>query len=153
MGLLKPRIVTHEAFDGAIRVLEAPGSADWKISEERSEGEGFTVRMLKFEKPRQLELLAKIYTLTNGAAPVAPERTDWRSVFALMFKTITNVSMLSTNEAVIDGEADAPRRIRERREVKGHQQFIITAIGVPKAFEARADDIERWFGSVTFTAA
>lgn len=151
MGLFKPRIVAHEAFDGAIRVLEAPGSADWKVSEVRDDGDGFTVRMLKFERPK-LELTAKIYTLTNGVEPVAPERTDWRSIFAAMFTTITSVTMLAPNEAVIDGESETPLRVRERRTANAHQQFIVTALGSPKAFEDRADDIERWFATVTFDA-
>lgn len=162
----KPRIVADVAFDGAIRVLETPDSSDWRISEDRRDGDGFSVRVLKYVLPLQpmpLALLAKIYELTE--AP--PTKTDWRAVFASMFSEIVDVSetavtqltmaaSLPAEEVVMNGVGAEPRvplRIRERRSVSGHQQFIVTAIGTPEAFDERKADIDRWFETSAFVPA
>src|SRR5438105_14163267 len=78
-----PRIVTHEAFDGAIRVIESPAgwSPEWEASEEQREGDGFNVIGLKYVlplAPRRLILRAKIYTLSEP--PPDSRNTDFREV-------------------------------------------------------------------------
>ncbi len=163
-----PSVVAHVAFDGAVRVIETPRGDGWVPSEESREGAGFTVMVLKYilpATPAPLALLAKVYTHGEDAAPPAdPSTTDWRQIFRPLLSEISGLSTLATRqltmtkalpacEAVLDGigaDAGLPLRIRERRAVLDRELFIVTAMGSPALFEARAADIDRWFDSTTF---
>ncbi len=162
------RIRVHIAFDGAIRVLETPASEGWQIDEDQRRGADFTVRVLKYilpMDPMPLALLAKIYSVEGGAAPPRdPATLDWQSVFGALFSSFSNVELrgsqqltmtdsLTATEAVLDGvSADlaVPLRIRERRAVLNHEEFIVTAMGSTAAFEQHATEIEQWFSTSAF---
>lgn len=162
-------IISHVAFGGAVRVLEAPLGEGWEYDENQREGDGFTVMVLKYllpASPTPLALLAKIYTVQPGyAPPEEPERTDWRAAFGPLFATIDNVAvqaaqlttmggtLLPACEAIVDGTgsgSDAPLRIRERRAILGAEQFIVTAMGPPDLFAAHAADVDQWFATAAF---
>lgn len=160
--------MAHVAFDGAIRIFEAPTSEGWQIDEQQRSGDGFTAMVVKYVLPMDpipLALLAKIYTVDSDRTPPEdPSTTDWRAVFQPLFAEFSNVAAgpgkqltmadsLSGLEAVIDGtsaDTGAPLRIRERRSVLGREQFIVTAMGVPTAFDEHHDEIDRWFSTSTF---
>jgi len=162
-------VISHVAFDGAVRVLEAPLDEGWEYDEAQREGDGFTVMVLKYllpASPTPLALLAKIYTIAPGyTPPEAPERTDWRMAFGPLFAVIENVAVQTTTqttmagtslpacEAIVDGpggDAGASLRIRERRAVLAEQQFIVTAMGPPELLAAHAADVEKWFATAVF---
>jgi hypothetical protein len=162
-------VISHVAFDGAVRVLEAPLGEGWAYDEAEREGDGFTVMVLKYllpAEPTPLALLAKIYTVEPGYTPPEdPERTDWRMAFGPLFAVIENVAVHPTRqttmagtslpacEAIVDGpsgDAGAPLRIRERRAVLAEQQFIVTAMGPPELLAAHAVDVEKWFATAVF---
>jgi hypothetical protein len=164
----RPRILAHIAFGGAIRVLETPTSAGWQNAEDQRQGEDFTVMVLKYilpMEPMPLALLAKIYTAQGaGAPPQDPSTTDWRAAFQTLFSSFSNVETrgsqqltmtdsLAAVEAVIEGTGSnpsVPLRIRERRSVLGNEQFIVTAMGSPAAFEGHGEEIEQWFSTSAF---
>lgn len=115
--------------------------------------------------PVPLALLAKIYAVDDGRQkPQDPRQTDWREVFQPLFSSFTAVqthpaqqltmkSSLEAMEAVIDGVGAEPAvslRVRERRAVAGQEQFIVTAMGTPGAFEEHASEIESWFSTSAF---
>ena len=162
-------VISHVAFDGSVRVLEAPLDEGWQYDEAEREGDGFKVMVLKYllpATPTPLALLAKIYTIEPGSTPPEdPERTDWRAAFEPLFAVIENVAVqparqttmagtsLPAYEAIIDGpsgDEGAPLRIRERRSVLGEQQFIVTAMGPPELVAAHAIDVEKWFATAVF---
>jgi hypothetical protein len=164
----QPRILAHIAFDGAIRVFESPTSEGWQNSENHRAGDGFTVMVLKYilpMSPMPLALLAKIYTVEGTRDPPEdPKTTDWRAAFQALFSTFSGVETraakqltmtdsLDAFEAVLDGigaEPAVPLRVRERRARLGSEQFIVTAMGSPVAFEEHADEIDRWFSTSAF---
>jgi len=165
-------VISHVAFGGAVRVLEAPLDEGWEYDEAQREGDGFTVMVLKYLLPASqtsqtpLALLAKIYTIEPGHAPPEdPERTDWRMAFGPLFAVIENVTVqtavqttmsgasLPACEVIVDGpsgDAGAPLRIRERRAILAEQQFIVTAMGTPELLAAHAADVEKWFATAVF---
>ena len=162
-----PRIVAHSAFDGAIRVFEVPTSAGWQSAEDERRGNDFTVVVLKYilpMEPMPLALLAKIYTLEEEAAPQDPTATDWRAAFQALFASFSNVETRASKQLTMTGSLDAvetvldgvgvepavPLRVRERRSILGHEEFMVTAIGSPAAFAEHADEIERWFSTSAF---
>lgn len=164
----QPRLRAHIAFDGAIRVFETPTSEGWQIAEDQRRGADFTVMVLKYilpMEPMPLALLAKLYTADGGAAPPrAPATVDWQSAFGSLFSSFSNVETrvskqltmtdaLPATEAVLDGvgaDLAVPLRIRERRAVLNHEEFIVTAMGSPTAFEQHAAEIEQWFSTSAF---
>lgn len=121
--------------------------------------------MLKYVlsmQPLPLALLVKSYTLEVGSSPPGdPSTTDWRKIFQALFSSFTSVetqaskqltmtNSLDAVEAVIDGmgtQPAVPMRVRERRAVMGNEQFIVTAIGSPAAFQQHGDEIDRWFST------
>jgi hypothetical protein len=161
-------IVAHVAFDGAVRVLEAPTEQGWDIGEDGREGDGFTVMVLRYVRsapPQPLALLAKVYTLdADRDPPEDPRATDWRATFAALFSSIESIDAraatqltmkgsLEAHEAVLDGvgaDPEEPLRIRERRSVVGREQLIVTAMGSPAAFEALGATVDRWFDTSAF---
>ena len=164
-----PSMVAHVAFDGAIRVIEAPVSKAWQHDEDAREVDGYTVMSLKYilpASPAPLALLAKIYTIKDGYAPPEdPATTDWRRVLDVLFAEIASVTVQATHqttmqgtqlpacEAVLDGtgaDTGAPLRIRERRAVLDHEQFMLTAMGTPELFAANAREIDNWFSTAAF---
>ncbi len=167
-GSSRPRIVAHLAFDGAVRVLEAPTSEGWRSAEDERRGEDFSVKVLKYVLPLDpvpLALLAKVYALEGAAEPPPdPKSTDWRAAFDALFASIgsletrearqlTMTSELPAFEAVLEGtgrQPAEPLRLRERRAVSAREQFIVTAMGAPSAFVAHAEEIERWFATSAF---
>ena len=167
-GAWKPSVVAHQAFDGAIRVVETPRGPGWEHAEDSRQGDGFSVMVLKYilpATPSPLALLAKIYTNAEDRPPPEdPARTDWRGVFRPLLPETSSVTTLATRqltmtkalpawEAVLDGlgaDSGAPLRIRERRAVVDRELFIVTGMGSPALFEAHAADVDRWFDSVAF---
>jgi hypothetical protein len=162
-------VVAHVAFEGAIHVIETPLGKDWQHDEDARDGDGFTVMVLKYllpASPTPLALLAKIYTTSAGFTPPQdPALTDWRAIFGPLFAEICGVAAQATHqttmqgtqlpacEAIVDGtgaDSGAPLRIRERRAVLNEEQFILTAMGTPDLFDARAVDIENWFSTSAF---
>jgi hypothetical protein len=164
----RPRILAHIAFGGAIRVFETPTSEGWRNTEDQRQGEDFAVMVLKYILPMEpvpLALLAKTYTAQGaGAPPQDPSSTDWRAAFQALFSSFSNVETrgskqltmtdsLAAVEAVLEGTGSnpaVPLRIRERRAVLGNEQFIVTAMGSPTAFEEHAGEIEQWFSTSAF---
>jgi hypothetical protein len=164
----EPPVVAHEAFDGAIRVIETPRGPGWERSEDGRRGDGFTVMVLKYilpATPAPLALLAKVYTNAEDRPPPDdPAATDWRRIFGPLLSEISNVTTLATRqltmtkalpawEAVLDGvgaDSGLPLRIRERRAVLARELYIVTAMGSPALFETYAGDIDRWFDSAAF---
>jgi hypothetical protein len=117
------------------------------------------------DQPMPLALLAKIYTVDPDCTPPEdPHATDWRAAFSALFESIASVevrgvpqltmkSSLDAAEATLAGvSADhgVPLRIRERRSVRDREQFIVTAMGSPTAFEAHATEVDAWFATVAF---
>jgi len=171
-GAKKPRfsVVAHVAFEGAIRVLEAPLGEAWQYDEVEREGEGFIGMTLKYvlpASPTPLALMAKIYTIKPGFAPPPADSaaTDWNEIFGPLFSEISNVQVQATHlttmtgralpaaEAILDGrgaDSGAPLRIRERRAALNEEEFIVTAMGTPELFAAHAGDIDRWFSTAAF---
>jgi hypothetical protein len=164
-----PSIVAHVAFDGAIRVIEAPVSKAWQHDEDAREADGYTVMSLKYvlpAVPAPLALLAKIYSIKAGyELPGDPAATDWRRILDVLFADISNVAVHVTHqttmqgtqlpacEAVLDGigaDTGAPLRIRERRAVLDNEQFMLTAMGTPELFAAHAREIDNWFSTAAF---
>lgn len=163
-----PAIVAHVAFDGAVRVIEAPTEEGWEYAEDGRRGEGFTVMVLRYVRiapPMPLALLAKIYTFDPaGDLPEDPRETDWRTELGPLFASIESVDAreatqltmrrsLAGVEALVDGMGEDPReplRIRERRSVAHHEQMIVTAMGSPGAFEELGPTIDRWFDTSAF---
>ena len=166
----QPGLVAHEAFGGAIRVIETPRSAGWQHAEESRQGDGFTVMVLKYllpAAPAPLALLAKIYTNAEDRPPPQdPATTDWRLIFGPLLSEISGLTTLATRqltmtralpavEAVLDGvgaDSGLPLRIRERRAVVERELFIVTAMGSPALFAAHAADVDRWFDSAAFVS-
>jgi hypothetical protein len=164
----EPSVAAHEAFDGAIRVIEAPRGPGWERAQESRQGDGFTALVLKYilpVAPAPLVLLAKIYTnAEDRPAPEGPATTDWRAIFRPLLSEISSVTTLATRqltmtkalpawEAVLDGvgaDSGAPLRIRERRAVVDRELFIVTAMGSPALFAAHAADVDRWFDGTAF---
>lgn len=162
------KILAHEAFGGAIRIIETPTSPGWTYSEDSRQGDGFTVMVLKYGLPGgecPLVLLAKIYTVDRDREPPAdPSSTDWRGEFAPLFQSVeainttssTQMTMSSTipaAEATVDGQSSAgpwKLRIRERRSVVENEQFIVGAVGPDSLWTAHAAEIEAWFNTAAF---
>lgn len=158
----------HEAFGGAIRVMEAPTAPEWSATEDQQEGDGFVKIVLKYifpAEPMPTALYAKMYVLHEDlGAPAVPSTTDWSAEFDTLFTNAPQVAVhasrqmlmrgdLPATEAVLDGESRAhavPMRIRERRATLGQRQFIVTAIGPLSAFNAHAQDINAWFETCAF---
>lgn len=158
----------HEAFDGAIRVYEAPTGQEWSCEEDIREGDGFVVMVLKYllpGDPMSTVLYAKSYLLHKDlGAPPDPSSTNWPAEFDTLFATTPAVSTahteqmlmrgkLSAVEALLDGESRAhlrPLRIRERRATLGQHQFIVTAIGPEEAFDVQEAVIRSWFDTCAF---
>ena len=161
----KSEIRVHEACGGAIRVFGVPTDPAWQSGEDQREGDGYVVQVLRYilpDQPSPLALLAKVYTLDDGA-PEDPGDTDWRASLGGLFDTIDDVatvpctqttmrSSLPAVEATVRGvgtEGEA-RVIRERRAVLANEQFLVTAIGTPAQFEAHAEAIDGWFENAAF---
>ncbi|UJR81661.1 hypothetical protein [Sandaracinus amylolyticus] len=163
-----PRIVAHTAFDGAVRVIEAPTEDGWDHAEDARRGDGFTAMVLRYVRiapPEPLALLAKIYTLEpTRDLPEDPRATDWRAAFGPLFATIESVEVrdatqltmkraLPAIEALVNGigtDHGTPLRIRERRSVAAREQLIVTAMGSPRAFQELGPTIDRWFETSAF---
>ncbi len=166
-----PRIRFQEAFDGAIRVYEAPTGPAWSCEEDIREGDGFVVLVLKYILPGDpllTVLYAKRYLLHEDlGAPPDPSSTNWLAEFDTLFTSAPTVTTANTEqmlmrgtlravEAVLDGESREhvlPMRIRERRATAGQQQFIVTAIGPKEAFDIHEEVIRSWFGTCAFEIA
>ncbi|WP_338866092.1 hypothetical protein [Myxococcus stipitatus] len=163
-----PRIVVHDAFDGAIRVIEAPTSDGWHSAEEERRGEDFSLKVLKYIlplEPMPLALLAKSCTVdAGGEPPDDPGTKDWQAVFQSLFSSVSKVETrvskqltmtgtLMATEAILEGLGAEPAVslcIRERRAVLGQEEFIVTAIGSPDAFKQYGPEIDQWFSTVAF---
>ncbi len=165
-----PKFKEHQAFDGAVRIAQAPGGKAWRVVEDGREGQGFLAMSLMYirdAEPTPLVLLAKIFTLTDGRKPNDPSTTDWRAGFASVFSAIDRVDQVATAQATLqeplpatevrvqgpspDGEFTLC--IRERRAVHGHEEFMVTAMGPRELFEQHAVRIDAWFASVVFVPA
>ena len=155
-----PKIVVHEAFDGAIRVFEVPTADGWQYREDSRDGDGFSVMTLRYSHPGEpmpLVLMVKIYVLSGPAE--APEHTSWSEAFGPLFqgepdlevKTVEQRTMNATlpaAEAVLRGPARdvaGSLMVRERRASRGNEQFIVGAVGPVSAFEVHAGAISSWF--------
>ena len=165
-----PKFKEHLAFDGAVRIAQAPGGKAWRIVEDGCEGQGFLAMSLMFIRdadPAPLVLLAKIFTLTDGRKPNDPSTTDWRAGFASVFSEITRVDqtvasqptlqapLLATEVSVegISPDGACTLLIRERRAVQGHEEFMVTAMGPRELWAQHAVRIDAWFASVVFVPA
>lgn len=165
-----PKFKVHQAFDGAVRIAQAPGGKAWRIVEDGREGQGFLAMSLMFIRdadPAPLVLLAKIFTLTDGRTPNDPSTTDWRAGFASVFSEITRVDQivasqptlqepLLATEVSVEGvspDGACTLLIRERRAVHGHEEFMVTAMGPRELWEQHAVRIDAWFASVVFVPA
>lgn len=162
-----PKLRAYEAFNGAVRVLEAPAGKAWEVDEDGRQGQGFLAMSLRFIRPAEpapMALLAKIYTLIDGTKPNDPAATDWRSAFAPLFASIDRVDVTTTEqltmesslpatEVIVEGvSADGgfPLRIRERRAVLGNEEFVVTAMCAISLLERFAGHIDAWFDTVAF---
>jgi hypothetical protein len=165
-----PKFKEHLAFDGAVRIAQAPGGKAWRIVEDGREGQGFLAMSLMFirdAEPAPLVLLAKIFTLTDGRKPNDPSTTDWRAGFASVFSAIDRVDQVATTQGTLQDplpatevsvEGTSPDGefalcIRERRAVHGPEEFMVTAMGPRDLFEQHAVRIDAWFASVVFVPA
>lgn len=164
----RPTIRFHEAFGGAIRVLEAPTAPEWRATEDQQEGDGFIKIVLKYifpEEPMPTVLYAKMYVLHEElGAPTDPSLTDWSAEFDTLFANAPTVAVHATRqmlmrgdlpatEAVLDGESRVhalPMRIRERRATFGQRQFLVTAMGPTTAFTVHEQAINAWFETSAF---
>lgn len=160
----------HEAFGGAIRVMEAPTAPKWRTTEDQQAGDGYVKIVLKYifpDQPMPTVLYAKMYVLHGDlGTPADPSLTDWSAEFDTLFANATQVAVNATRqmlmrgdlpatEAVLDGESRAhalPMRIRERRATLGQRQFIVTAIGPITAFATHQQAINAWFETCAFDA-
>lgn len=158
------KIVVHEAFDGAIRIFEAPVEPGWGYTEDERSGDGFTVMVVKYMLPAEpfpLVLVAKIYTLAYP--PEVPADTDWPEAFDTLFSRIdacdvnaarqlTMKTELPATQAVVTGldTQGAPIVVRERRAILANEQFVVTAIGPADTVLANVAVIDRWFANVAF---
>ena len=165
-----PKFKEHQAFDGSVRIAQAPGGKAWRIVEDGREGQGFLAMSLMFirdAEPAPLVLLAKIFTLTDGRKPNDPSTTDWRAGFASVFSAIDRVVQVTTTQGTLQDplpatevsvEGTSPDGeftlcIRERRAVHGQEEFMVTAMGPRELFEQHAVRIDAWFASVVFVPA
>lgn len=165
-----PKFKEHQAFDGSVRIAQAPGGKAWRIVEDGREGQGFLAMSLMFirdAEPAPLVLLAKIFTLTDGRKPNDPSTTDWRAGFASVFSEIDRVDQVATTQGTLQDPLHATEVsvagtspdgaftlcIRERRAVHGHEEFMVTAMGPRELFEQHAVRIDAWFASVVFVPA
>ena len=165
-----PKFKEHQAFDGAVRIAQAPGGKAWRIVEDGREGQGFLAMSLMFirdAEPAPLVLLAKIFTLTDGRKPNDPSTTDWRAGFASIFSEIDRVDQVSASQLTLldplpatevnvtgtSADGECALCIRERRSVLGHEEFMVTAMGPRELFEQHAVRIDAWFASVVFVPA
>ena len=164
----EPKIGAHIAFDGAIRVLEAPAGEGWRDDEIKRRGEGFKVIALKYvsnDAPVPLALAAKLYTHDPERPPPPPLERDWPALFQAMFaappivttrpgRLRTPARELAAVEVVLEGTGatpPGPLRVRERRAVVGREELVVTAFGPPSAFAAHERDVDAWFETAVFT--
>ena len=152
-------VLTHEAFGGAIRVIEAPTADTWVWDEAERSGDGFTVMLLKYLHPAEpfpLALMVKIYTLAY--APEPPADTDWPAAFDGLFSELQSVdvkqtqqttmtSLLDATEALLTGtdQQGAALVVRERRAIFKNEQFIVTAMGPAEAMQTHQSTVDKWF--------
>ncbi len=165
-----PKFKAHQAFDGAVRIAQAPGGKAWRIVEDGREGQGFLAMSLMFirdAEPAPLVLLAKIFTLTDGRKPNDPSTTDWRAGFASLFAKIESIDQVAATQLTLheplpatevsvvgtSPDGDFALCIRERRAVHNHEEFMVTAMGPCELFTQHAVRIDAWFDSMVFEPA
>lgn len=145
-----------------MKIYGAPLAPPWSRHDTERDGDGFAVRVLKFQRAdARLVLAAKDYAV-GADEPDLLERRDWHEHYAPIIGPGAHIQAVPVQQTLIDRvvagwqvtvegtSRDSPVRIQERyAHVPGHR-LIVSAIGEPAAFERFSRDIDRWFDGVIF---